>query len=302
MLCGAIQDRQVMVESSDKMWSTIERTGKPLQYSCLENPMNSMKRQKDRPLKDELPRLVGAQYATGDHWRNNSRENEGMEIKQKQEPVVDMTDDRSKVRCCKKQYCIGPCQVHDQGKLEGVKQEMARGNVDILGISELKWTGMGEFNHMNYIYYCGQESLRRNGVTIIVNKRVQNTVFGCNRKNDRMISIHFQGKPFNIMVIQVYAPTSNAEKAEVERFCEDLQDLLELTPKKDALFIIGDWNAKGGSQEISGVTSKFGLGVQNEAGKRLIEFCQENALVIANTLFQQHKRRLYTWTSPDGQY
>ena len=117
-----------------------------------------------------------------------------------------------------------------------------------------------------------------------------------------MISVHFQGKPFNITVIQVYAPTSNAEKAEVERFYEDLQDLLELTPKKDVLFIIGHWNAKVGSQETPGVTSKFGLGVQNEAGQRLIEFSQENALVIANTLFQRHKRRLYTWTSPDGQH
>ena len=117
-----------------------------------------------------------------------------------------------------------------------------------------------------------------------------------------MISVHFQGKPFNITVIQVYAPTSNAEEAEVERFYEDLQDLLELTPKKDVLFIIGGWNAKVGSQETPGVTGKFGLGLWDDAGQRLIEFCQENALVIANTLFQQHKRRLYTWTSPDGQH
>ena len=117
-----------------------------------------------------------------------------------------------------------------------------------------------------------------------------------------MISVRFQGKPFNIMVIQVYAPTSNAEEAEVERFYEDLQDRLELTPKKDVLFIIGDWNAKVGSQETPGVTGKFGLGTRNEAGQRLIEFCKENAWVIANTLFQQHMRRLYTWTSPDGQH
>ena len=116
-----------------------------------------------------------------------------------------------------------------------------------------------------------------------------------------MISVGFQGKPFNIMVIQIYALTSNAE-GEVEQFCEDLQDLLELTPKKDVLFITGDWNAKVGSQETPGVTGKFGLGMQNEAGQRLIEFCQENALVIPTTLFQQHKRRLYTWTSPDGQH
>ena len=180
---------------------------------------------------------------------------------------------------------------------------MARVNVDILGISKLKWTGMGEFNlDDQYIYYRGQESLRRNGVAIMVNKRVRNAVLGCNLKNDRMISVCFQGKPFNITVIQVYAPTSNAEEAEVEQFYEDLQDLLEVTPKKDVLFIMGDWNAKVGSQEIPGVTGKFGLGMQNEAGQRLIEFCQENALVIANTLFQQHKRKLYTWTSPDGQH
>ena len=117
-----------------------------------------------------------------------------------------------------------------------------------------------------------------------------------------MISVHFQGKQFNITVIQVYAPTSNTEEAEVEQFYEDLQDLLELTPKKDVLFIIGDWNAKIGSQETPRVTGKFGLGMWNEAGQRLIEFCQENALVIASTLFQQHEKRLYTWTSPDGQH
>ena len=117
-----------------------------------------------------------------------------------------------------------------------------------------------------------------------------------------MISVHFQGKPFNITVIQVYAPTSNAGEAEIEWFYEDLQDLLELTPKKDVLFIIGDWNAKVGSQEIPGVIGKFGLGVQNEAGQWLTEFCQENTLVIANILFKQHRRKLYIWTSPDGQY
>ena len=136
----------------------------------------------------------------------------------------------------------------------------------------------------------------------MANKRVRNAVLGCNLKNDRMIFVHFQGKQFNITIIQAYAPTSNAEEAEAEQFYEDLQDLLELTPKKDVLFIIGEWNAQVVSQEIPGVTGKFGLGVQNEAGHRLTEFCQENALVIANTLFQQHKRRLYTWTSPHGQH
>ena len=165
--------------------------------------MNSMKRQNDRILKEELPRSVGAQYATGDQWRNNSRKNEGMETKQKQYLAVDGTGERSKVRCWEEQYCIGTWNVRsmNQGKLEVVKQEMAR--VNILGISELRWTGMGEFNSDDhYIYYCGQEFLRRNGVAIMVNKRVRNAVLGCNLKNDRMISIHFQGKPFNILVIQ----------------------------------------------------------------------------------------------------
>ena len=219
-----------------------------------------------------------------------------MEPKQKQYPAVDVTGDRSKVRCYKEQYCIGTWNVRsmNQGKLEGVKQEMARVNINILGISKLKWTGMGEFNSDDhYIHYFGQESLRRNGVAIMVNKRVQSAVLGCNLKNDRMISVHFQGKPFNITVILVYAPTGNTEEAEVEWFYEDLQDLLELIPKKDVLFNTGDWNAKVGSQETPGVMGKFGLGVRNEAGQRLIQFWQENALVIANTLFQQHKRRLY---------
>ena len=160
----------------------------------------------------------------------------------KQHPVVDVTGNGSKVRCCKEQYCIGTWNVRsmNQGKLAAVKQEMARVNINILGISELKWTGMGEFNSdEHYIYYCGQESLRRNGLPIIVNKRVQKAVLGCNLKNDRMIPVQFQGKPFNITVIQVSAPTSNGEEAEVEQFYEDLQDLLELTPKRDVLFIIG---------------------------------------------------------------
>ena len=149
----------------------------------------------------------------------------------------------------------------NQGKLEVVKQVMARVNVNILEISKLKWTVMGEFNSDDhYIYYCGQESLRRNGVAIMVSKSVQKAALGCNLKNDRMISVRFQGKPFNIIVMQ-YAPTSNAEEAEVERFYEYLQDVLELTPKKDVLFIIGDWNAKVGSQAIPGVTGKFGLGL-----------------------------------------
>ena len=159
----ATQDWWVMVESSDKTWSTGEGNGKPLQHSCLENPMNSTKRQKDRTVNNELPRTL----------------------------QKDVTGDGSKVHCCKEQYCIGTWNVRsmNQGKLEVVKQEMARENINILGISVLKWTGMGEFNPDDYIYYCGQESLRRNGVAIIVNKRVQNAVLGCNLKSNRMISV-----------------------------------------------------------------------------------------------------------------
>ena len=188
--------------------------------------------------------------------------------KQKQHPAVDVTGDGSKVQCYKEQYCIGTWNVRsmNQSKLEVVKEEMASVNVDILVISELKWTGMGEFNSDDlYIYYCGQESLRRNGIAI-VNKRVQNAVIGCNLKNEEW-SLRFQSKSFNITVIQVYAPTNNAEKAEVKLFYEDLQDLIELTPPKDVFVIIGDWNAKVRSQETPGVTGKFGLEYRMKQGK-----------------------------------
>ena len=157
---------------------------------------------------------------------------------------MDVTGGGSKVRGCKEQYYIETWNVRSmkQGKLEMIKQEMARVNINILGISALKWTGMGEFiiSDDHYIYYCGQESLRRHGVAIIVNKRVQNAVLRCNLKKDKLISVHFQDKPFNITLIQVYAPTSNAEEAEVERYYKDLEDLLELTPPKHVLFIIED--------------------------------------------------------------
>ena len=163
------------MERSDNMWTTGEGNGKPLQYSCLENPMNSMKRKKDRTLKDEIPRLVGAQYAIGYQWRNNSSKNERMQPKQKKYPVVDGTGDRSKVQRWKEQYCIGTWNVRsmNQGKLEVVKQEMARVNIDSLGTNKLKWTGMGEFNSDDHcIYYCGQESHTRNRVALIICKGV----------------------------------------------------------------------------------------------------------------------------------
>ena len=193
-----------MVERSDRMWSTGEGNGKPLQYSCLENPMNSMKRQNDRILKEELPRSAGAQYASGDQWRNNSRKNERMQPKQKQYPVVD----GSKVWCCKEQYCIRTWNVRsmNQGKLEVVKQEIARVNIDILGISKLKWTGMGAFNSNDrYIYYCGQEFLRRNGIDLISQQKSLKCVTWLQSEKWQNDFSSFPNKPFNITITQVYA-------------------------------------------------------------------------------------------------
>ena len=187
-----------------------------------------------------------------------------------------------------------------------VKQKTARVNIDILGISELKCTGMGEFNSDDlYIYYCMQESVRRNGAGLVVNKKVQNAAVMCSLINGRKNSVCFQGIPFNITVILVYAPNTIAKDAEVDQFYEDLQDLLYLTLKKkiqgkDFLFIIKKWNAKGGSQEISRIMGKFGLVVQSEAGPRLTEFCQENMVVIKHTHLQQQKAGLYPWTSAGG--
>ena len=178
-----------------------------------------------------------------------------MEPKQKQHPAVDGTGDSSKVQCCKEQYCIGTWNVRSmsQGKLEVIKRKMARVSFDILGISELRWTGMGEFNSDDhYIYYCGQESLRRNGVAIIVNKRVWNAVLGCNLKKQHNDLCSFPRQTIQYHGNPSLCPSSNAEEAEVEWFYEDLQNLLELTPKKDVLFIIGDWNVKVGSQETLG--------------------------------------------------
>ena len=181
-----------------------------------------------------------------------------------------MTGDGSKVQCCEEQHCIGTWNVRsmNQGKLKVVKHEMARVIADILGISELKWTGMGGFNSDDhYIYYCGQESLRRNGVAIMVNKRVRNAVLECNLKNNRMISVHFQSKPFHITVIQVYAPTTNAKETEVEWFYEGPRRRSRTNTQKRCPFHHRDWDAKVRSQETPGVTGKFGLGVQSEAGQ-----------------------------------
>ena len=188
MLCRATQDGWVMVE----FWQNVVHWRREWQTTSVFLQWEPHEKQKEMTLKDELPKLVGAQYATGEEWRNNSRQNEETEPKQKQRPVGDETGDGSKVQWCKEQYCIGTWNVRsmNQGKLEVVKQEMARVNIGILGISKLKWTGIGEFNaDDHYIYYCGQESLWRNGVSLIVNKGVQNAVLVCNLKNDRMISV-----------------------------------------------------------------------------------------------------------------
>ena len=204
----------------------------------------------------------------------------------------------------KKQYFIATWNFNSmkQGKLEVVKQEMARVNIDILRISEPKWIGMGKFNSEGHsIYYCGQESLRKNGVTITVNKTVWKAVLGCKLKNDRRNSVHFQGKPFNIRIIQVYVQISNTEEAEVEWFYEDLQDL-ELTPQKDVLFTIREWNTKVGSQETPQVIGKIWPWSTEWSRAKANRVLPRNALVIANTFLQQQKKRLYTWTSPDGQH
>ena len=217
---------------------------------------------------------------------------------------MDVTGDGSKVRCCKKQYCIGTSNVRsiNQGKLEVVKQEVARVNINILGISKLNglwWMNLTQMTIISTI--VGKNPLEK--------WSSPHTQQKCQKYSIWMQSQKWQNDfcSFPRRTIQYYTntslcPKSNAEEAEVEQFYEDLQDLLKLTPQKDVLFITGDWNAKVGSQEIHGVTNKFGLGVQNEARQKLTEFCQENTLVVANTLFQQHKRKLYLWTLPDGQY
>ena len=196
--------------------SSAEGNGKPLQYSWLENPTNSMKRQKYKTLKDELPRLVGAQYATGDQWRSNSRKEWRDRDKEKQHPVVDVTNDGSKVQCCKEKYHIGTWNVRsmNQDKLEVVKQEMTRVTIDILGTSELKWTGMVGFkSDDHYVYHCRQESLRRNGIAVMVNKGVRNAVFGCNIKNDRMFVSEAN---HSLSLIQVYALTRTLKKLKLD--------------------------------------------------------------------------------------
>ena len=182
----------------------------------------------------------------------------------------------------------------NQDQLNLVKGEVSRLNIDILGISALKWTRMGHFiSDDHHIFYSGQENHKRNDVTIIINKTLSNSVLGDNPQNDRMISIRLQGNPINVTVIQAYAPTINADETEIKDFYANLQQFTDAAPKKDAVFIMSDWNAKVGSKSLTGITGNFGLGVRNEAGDKLVEFSQNNSLFIANTFFQQPKRRLH---------
>ncbi|CAF4651495.1 unnamed protein product, partial [Rotaria magnacalcarata] len=191
----------------------------------------------------------------------------------------------------------------NQGKLVIVKLKMERMKIDILGISELKWTGNGHFTSGNCeVYYSGNQNIKRNGVALILNQKVVKSVIGYVFKNDRIISARIQGRPTNLTIIQIYAPTTEAEESTITKFYMELQEILEDVPKKDAILIIGDWNAKVGDTEAPGIVGKYGLGKQNEAGEKLIQLYQENSLVITNTWFQQPKRRLYTWTSPNGQH
>jgi exonuclease III len=185
--------------------------------------------------------------------------------------------------------------------LEIVKEEMRRTGVEMLGVSEIWWTGKGYFESDDFtVYYSGHDNMKRNGVAIILKKNIAQTVLGYNPVNDRIISIRIQGRPLNITLMQVYAPTSDAEEVDIEEFYNKLQKAIDNTSKKDVLLVVGDLNAKVGNEEENEITGKFGLGRRNEAGERLIEFCKENSLCIMNTKFKQHKRRLYTWTSPNG--
>ena len=231
---------------------------------------------------------------------NSSRKSEAAGPTQTWRSGVDVSGDESKIWCCKEWYCIGRWNVRclSQGRLDVVKQEMARVNTNMLGVSEGKWAGMREFNpDDHYIYYRGQEAQRRNEVALTINKTGWSVLLGCNLKNDRMISVHFPGKPFNITVTVI--PNHWCWRSWGWSVLCRPRRLPRISTKKDVLFIIGDWDAKVGSQEIPGVTGEFDLGIQNEAGQSLTEFCQEYALVTANIFSQQHKRWFYTWMSPN---
>ena len=259
-------------------------------------------------LEDETPRSEGTKKMTGEEPRSSTISavnNDAIESKPKGSSIAEHYRCKRKDQSFLKTYKIGTWNVRSmyQGKLETVKSEMDRIKIDILGISELKWTGTGHFSSGSYeVYYSSSQNIRKNGVATILNKKLVNSVIGYYPKNDRMISIRLQGKPTNLTIIQIYAPTTEAEKSTIDDFYMDLQQILDDVPKKDAILVIGDWNAKVGEKAVPDIVGKFGLGKRNEAGERLIDFCQENHMIITNTCFQQPKRILYTWTTPNGQH
>ena len=259
-------------------------------------------------LKDEPLRSESTQQATGEElktFQSKARICDAVRIKPSGHLTADVAEHAMKVNSCKDTLRIGTWNVRsmNQGKLEVVKSEIEWIKLDLLGISELKWTGMGYFESNEYIiYYAGNEKHKRNGVAFIIKKKLERTIMKYNAVSERLISIRLRGTPVNITIIQVYAPTTDAEQEEVDEFYDQVQAEIDRTCKQDVLIVMGDWNAKVGNKEEAPVVGKYGLGNRNEAGERLLEFCKTNNLFISNTFFQQHKRRLYTWTSPNGIY
>lgn len=268
----------------------------------------SSKRRQDMVLDDGKPRSESTLTATGEK-RQNVSSRYGSNDVTKSNPqgnlVADVTRIERTVSSFKNKHLIGTWNVRSMniGKLDIIKEEMKRTGLEILGISELKWVGRGYFQSDDFmIYYSGHDNMRRNGVAIILRMNIAKSVLGYNPVNDRIISIRIRGRPLNITLIQVYAPTTDAEEEDIEEFYGKLQQVIDDTSRKDILLVVGDWNAKVGNEEEKGIVGRYGLGKRNDAGERLIEFCRENSLSIMNTQFQQHKRRLYTWTSPNEQH
>ena len=259
-------------------------------------------------LKDEPLRSDSTQATTGEELRRstgNSVNNDAIGTKSKGRPIAEKYGYERNSRSFLITRNLGTWNARsmNQGKLEIVKMEMHPMEIEILGISELKWIGSGHFTSGIYeISYSGNQDIRRNGVAIILNKNIVKSVIGYLPKYDRMISILIQGRPTNVIIIQIYAPMTDAQELTVMKFDMDLQQLLDNEPRKDVILTIGDWNAKVDETEVSGIVGRLGLGKPNEAGEKLIEVCQENSLAITNTCFQLPKRRLYTWISLNGQH
>jgi hypothetical protein len=258
-------------------------------------------------LDSEPPRLDSINHATGEERRRIPSTQDGIvdagELKPSGGSLADVADGGKESRRCTKPYAMGTWNVRGMslGKLDIVKQEMQRTRTDIVGISELHWIGSGEFVSGEYtLYFSGNEKLKRNGVAFMANKRISSCVVNPKYISDRVMTIRIKGKPLNVTVILLYAPTTDATKQDIEQFYATVQRVYDQVPNKDIVYIMGDFNAKVGEGEVARVAGRYGLGVRNDAGDRLIRFCQENKFTITNTLFTQPKRRLYTWTSPDG--